>query len=132
MPLVKKVLVVEDEPTLREGLRDLLEAAGHRVVAVGDGLDAVDRGLAEPFDVVLLDLMLPRLPGIEVCRRLRTARPALPIVMLTARGAEDEKVAGLAAGVDRNELVKWMTIGVFGLFGVYTVGLALLIEITGI
>jgi DNA-binding response OmpR family regulator len=94
------VLVVEDEPTLREGLRDLLEAAGHRVVAVGDGLDAVDRGLAEPFDVVLLDLMLPRLPGIEVCRRLRTARPALPIVMLTARGAEDEKVAGLAAGAD--------------------------------
>lgn len=94
------VLVVEDEPTLREGLRDLLEAAGHRVVAVGDGLDAVDRGLAEAFDVVLLDLMLPRLHGLEVCRRLRTARPALPIVMLTARGAEDEKVAGLAAGAD--------------------------------
>ena len=94
------VLVVEDEPTLRDGLCDLLEAAGHRVVAVGDGLDAVERGLAEAFDVVLLDLMLPRLDGLEVCRRLRTARPALPIVMLTARGAEDEKVAGLAAGAD--------------------------------
>ena len=88
------VLIVEDEPTLREGLRDLLEAAGHRAVAVGDGREAVERGLGEPFDVVLLDLMLPGLDGLEVCRRLRIARPALPIVMLTARGAETRRSRG--------------------------------------
>lgn len=94
------VLIVEDERTLREGLVDLLEAAGHETVAVADGPSAVARGLADPFDVVLLDLMLPGLPGVEVCRKLRTARPALPIVMLTARGAESDKVVGLAAGAD--------------------------------
>ena len=61
------------------------------------GLDA---GLAEAFDLVLLDLMLPRMDGIEVCRRLRSARPGLPILMLTARGSEDDKVRGLGEGAD--------------------------------
>ncbi len=94
------ILVVEDEPMLRDGLRDLLEGAGHCVEAVGDGATAVERGREEAFDLVLLDLMLPKLDGIEVCRRLRTVRPALPILMLTARGAEEEKVKGLQAGAD--------------------------------
>lgn len=95
-----KILVVEDEPMLREGLIDLLQAAEHEVVAVADGQEAVEVGRADAFDLVLLDLMLPRLNGLEVCRRLRVARPALPILMLTARGAEDDKVAGLRAGAD--------------------------------
>jgi DNA-binding response OmpR family regulator len=94
------ILVVEDEPMLRDGLRDLLEGAGHSVEAVGDGASGLERGREEAFDLVLLDLMLPKLDGIEVCRRLRTARPALPILMLTARGAEEEKVKGLKAGAD--------------------------------
>ncbi len=95
-----RILVVEDELILREGLVDLIEAAGHEVVAVGDGLLAAERGVAEPFDMVVLDWMLPRLEGPEVCRRLRLARPALPVLMLTAKGAEGDKVDGLHAGAD--------------------------------
>jgi DNA-binding response OmpR family regulator len=94
------VLVVEDEPGLRRALVDLLERAGHRVVAVGDGAAGLESGLRDAFDIVLLDLMLPKLDGIDVCRGLRRHRPALPILMLTARGAEDDKVDGLRAGAD--------------------------------
>jgi DNA-binding response OmpR family regulator len=97
---VMKILIVEDEQRLREGLVDLLYAADHEVTAVGDGRSALEVGMADPFDLVLLDLMLPHVDGIEVCRRLRQARPTLPILMLTARGAEDDKVAGFAAGAD--------------------------------
>jgi len=95
-----RVLIVEDEQALREGLTDLLSAAGHEVVACEFGKDAVAAGTETAFELVLLDLMLPDLDGIEVCRRLRRARPSLHILMLTARGSEDDKVAGLEAGAD--------------------------------
>ncbi len=95
-----RVLVVEDEPSLREGISDLLRGDGHTVTAVGDGIAGVETGLAETFDLVVLDLMLPRLDGTEVCRRLRAARPGLPILMLTAMGSEDDKVRGLSEGAD--------------------------------
>jgi DNA-binding response OmpR family regulator len=95
-----RVLVVEDEPSLREGIADLLRGDGHTVTAVGDGVAGVETGLGELFELVVLDLMLPRLDGIEVCRRLRSARPGLPILMLTARGSEDDKVRGLGEGAD--------------------------------
>lgn len=95
-----RILLVEDEVMLRDGLTDLLEGAGHEVVAVGDGLTGAERGTAEAFDMVVLDLMLPRLDGLEVCRRLRLARPALPVLMLTAKGDEADKVAGLSTGAD--------------------------------
>jgi len=95
-----RILIVEDERSLREGLTDLLTAAGHEVVAHESGKSAAECGTHEAFDLVLLDLMLPDIDGIEVCRRLRRARPALPILMLTARGSEDDKVAGLDAGAD--------------------------------
>jgi len=95
-----RVLIVEDEQALREGLTDLLSAAGHEVTATEHGKEAVALGTAEAFDLVLLDLMLPDLDGVEVCRRLRRARPALHILMLTARGSENDKVAGLEAGAD--------------------------------
>ena len=95
-----RILVVEDEASLREGLVDLLTGDGHDVAAVADGAAAVERGLADAWDLVVLDLMLPRLPGIEVCRRLRAARPGMPILMLTARGSEDDKVRGLGEGAD--------------------------------
>ncbi len=85
---------------LREGLRDLMVGDGHQVKSVGDGAAALELGIREPFDVVLLDLMLPKLNGIEVCRRLRAARPSMSILMLTARGEEDDKVAGLGEGAD--------------------------------
>jgi two-component system response regulator RegX3 len=95
-----RILVVEDELGLREGLCDLLTGDGHEVSAAADGAEAVARGLAEPFDLVVLDIMLPRLDGIEVCRRLRSARPGVPVLMLTARGGEDDVVRGLGEGAD--------------------------------
>ncbi|HEY4238591.1 MAG TPA: response regulator transcription factor [Kofleriaceae bacterium] len=95
-----RILLVEDEAALREGICDLLGGDGHAVTAVGDGIAGVEAGLREPFDLVVLDLMLPRLDGMDVCRRLRAARPGLPIVMLTARGSEDDKVRGLMEGAD--------------------------------
>jgi len=95
-----KILLVEDEPLLRDGLSDLLRGAQHEVDAVGDGLSAVARGLEGSFDLVVLDLMLPKLDGVEVCKRLKSARPTLPILMLTARGSEDDKVRGLLEGAD--------------------------------
>ena len=87
-----KILVVEDEPTLRNGLSDLLEGAGHAVEAVDDGLKAVARGVSPEVEMLVLDLALPGIDGLEVCRRLRTARPELMILMLTARAREDDKV----------------------------------------
>ena len=94
------ILVVEDEPSLREGLVELLVGEGHSVEAVGDGETGVRVGREGPFDLVLLDLMLPRLDGLEVCRRLREAKPNLGILMLTARGDEADKVVGLKRGAD--------------------------------
>src|SRR5437773_339595 len=95
-----RVLIVEDERPLREGLMDLLSAQGYEPRAVDDGLAAAELAVAEPFDLVILDLALPRLGGLEVCRRIRTARPAAPILMLTARGGEQDKVRGLESGAD--------------------------------
>jgi len=95
-----RILVVEDEASLRDGIVDLLDGDGHDVTAVGDGAAAVETGLRDPFDLVVLDLMLPKLDGMEVCRRLRGARPGMPILMLTARGSEDDKVRGLVEGAD--------------------------------
>ena len=95
-----RILVVEDEAGLREGLIDLLQGDGHDVTAVGDGATAAATGVAESWDLVVLDLMLPRMNGMDVCRRLRGARPGMPILMLTARGSEDDKVRGLGEGAD--------------------------------
>jgi two-component system response regulator RegX3 len=94
------ILVVEDEPVLRDGLVDLLRGAGHRVDVAMDGLVAAKRGLDPELEFVLLDLMLPKLDGWEVCQRIRQARPGLPILMLTAKGAEEDKVRGLKVGAD--------------------------------
>jgi DNA-binding response OmpR family regulator len=95
-----RILVVEDEASLREGLRDLLCGDGHAVTCVADGAAGAAAGVGEAFDLVILDLMLPRLDGITVCRQLRAARPGMPILMLTARGSEDDKVRGLGEGAD--------------------------------
>ena len=95
-----KILIVEDELVLRDGLVDLLRGAGHVVDVVGDGLTATKRGLDPDLELVLLDIMLPKLDGIEVCQRLRKARPGLPILMLTAKGSEEDKVRGLKVGAD--------------------------------
>ncbi len=95
-----KILLVEDDPVLRAGLSDLFAGAGHEMDAVGDGGAAVARGLGGSYDLVVLDLTLPALDGIDVCRRLRAERPSLLILALTARHREDDKVLGLRAGAD--------------------------------
>lgn len=95
-----RILVVEDEPLLRDGLVDLLSSAGHDVRAAADGAVGLDLGLNTSIDMVVLDLMLPQIDGLTVCRRLRQAKPELPILMLTARGSEDDKVLGLSLGAD--------------------------------
>jgi DNA-binding response OmpR family regulator len=95
-----RILIVEDERSLRDGLVALLTKRGFAAEAVADGASGLERGSASEIEFVLLDLSLPRLDGVEVCRRLRMARPALPILILTARGSEDDRVRGLRAGAD--------------------------------
>jgi two-component system response regulator RegX3 len=97
--VAKTILVVEDEPTLRETLAESIEADGYRAVQAGDGRAALDRFRSESPDLVLLDLMLPELSGLEVTRVIR-AESSVPIVMLTARDAEVDKVVGLELGAD--------------------------------
>jgi DNA-binding response OmpR family regulator len=94
------ILIVEDEKALREGLVDLLEGDGHQVQEAADGEVGLELGADPRVELVLLDLMLPKMDGLEVCRRLRKSRPGLPILILTARGAEEEKVQGLQMGAD--------------------------------
>jgi len=95
-----RILLVEDEPTLRLGLVDLLSGDGHHVESAAEGTRGLALALSESFDLIVLDWMLPGLPGIEICRRVRAARPGVPIMMLTARGDEADKVRGLTDGAD--------------------------------
>ena len=97
--MARTILVVDDEPTLRETLAEALEADGYAVVQAGDGRAALEQFRAHPPDLVLLDLMLPELSGLEVARQIR-AQSSVPIVMLTARDAELDKVVGLEMGAD--------------------------------
>jgi DNA-binding response OmpR family regulator len=97
--MARTILVVDDEATLRETLVEALELEGFRAIPAADGREALARFRAERPDLVLLDLMLPELSGVEVCRILR-AESAVPIVMLTARDSEVDKVVGLELGAD--------------------------------
>jgi two-component system OmpR family response regulator len=97
--VARTILVVDDEPTLRQTLVESLEDEGFRVVSAADGREAIARFRAEQPDLVLLDLMLPELSGIEVCRAIR-AESGVPILMLTARDSELDKVVGLELGAD--------------------------------
>lgn len=95
-----KILVVEDEPNMVAGLRDNFEFEGYEVITASDGIEGLDRALAESPDLVVLDVMMPRMSGLEVCRQLRAKRASIPIIMLTARGQEVDKVVGLEIGAD--------------------------------
>jgi DNA-binding response OmpR family regulator len=97
--MARTILVVDDESTLRETLVEALELEGYRAIPAADGREALVRFRAEKPDLVLLDVMLPELSGVEVCRILR-AESAVPIIMLTARDSEVDKVVGLELGAD--------------------------------
>ncbi len=98
----KRVLLVEDEEALVALLRYNLEAEGYEVTAVMDGDEAAEVAEAMPFDIIVLDWMLPGASGIELCRRFRRTEPTrhTPILMLTARGEEEDRVRGLVTGAD--------------------------------
>jgi DNA-binding response OmpR family regulator len=95
------ILVVDDESALREGLRQSFSREGHKVMAVADGLSAIDRASTDNFDIVLLDVALGAGPdGYDVCRTLRERSNVVPIIMLTALDSEADAVLGLEAGAD--------------------------------
>jgi two-component system response regulator RegX3 len=95
-----RVLVVEDEESILDGLVELFGATGFDPTGVRDGALALDALAAHEFDLVVLDLMIPRVPGLEVLRRLRAAGNMVPVLVLTALGAESDVVRGLEAGAD--------------------------------
>src|SRR3972149_2301579 len=94
------ILIIEDDPTLLRGLTDNFRSHGYQVRSATDGNSGLAQALSEPPDVVLLDIMLPKLNGYEICRRLRERKLAMPIIMLTAKGQEEEIVQGLELGAD--------------------------------
>ncbi|MDO0926713.1 response regulator transcription factor [Streptomyces sp. TG1A-8] len=94
-----RILVVDDDPTVAEVVTGYLDRAGYAVDRAADGPAALDRAAAHRPDLVVLDLMLPAMDGLEVCRRLRAHGP-VPVIMLTARGDEDDRVLGLEVGAD--------------------------------
>jgi two-component system, OmpR family, response regulator MprA len=95
-----KLLVVDDDPALARTLRRALTIEGYEVECAGDGNDALQRLTAGHFDAVVLDVAMPRLDGLAVCRRMRERRDRTPVLMLTARDAVGDRVAGLDAGAD--------------------------------
>src|SRR5262245_16325064 len=98
--MASRVLVVDDDPTVSDVVRRYLERAEYEVVLAADGQGALDAVHAQRPDLVVLDLMLPGIDGLEVCRRLRRDDPNLPVVMLTALGDEADRVVGLSLGAD--------------------------------
>ena len=96
---MNRVLVIEDEPAVRDALGYALRGEGFEVDLTGDGEAGLHAAQAGDYDVLVLDLMLPRMSGTEVCRRLRAESP-VPIIMLTAKGAELDRVLGLEIGAD--------------------------------
>jgi DNA-binding response OmpR family regulator len=94
------VLIIEDDPALLRGLKDNFEAQQYRVHLARDGREGLAAALANPPDVLILDIMLPKLNGYEICRALRARRLEMPIIMLTAKGQEEDVVRGLELGAD--------------------------------
>jgi two-component system response regulator MprA len=97
---VHRLLVVDDDPALARTLRRALGIEGYRVETAHDGLEALQRMSADPFDALVLDVSMPRLDGLALCRLLRERRDRVPVLMLTAREAIADRVAGLDAGAD--------------------------------
>ena len=96
----QRVLVVEDDAAIRRGLVDALRFQGYEVLEAQDGALGLAQGLGAEYDLLLLDLVLPAVDGLEILRRVRLAHPTRPVIVLTARGAEPDRVTGLRLGAD--------------------------------
>lgn len=94
------VLTIEDDAAIRRGIADALQFSGYRVLQSAGGAAALTLAMQQDFDLLLLDLVLPGLDGLEILRQVRAVRPTLPVVILSARGEEDDRVAGLKLGAD--------------------------------
>jgi DNA-binding response OmpR family regulator len=94
------VLVIEDEHAIRRGVADALRASGYQVTEAADGVHGLEEAVKPTVDLILLDLMLPRKDGMSVLADLRRQRPTVPVIVLTARGTENERVRGLTMGAD--------------------------------
>ncbi len=95
-----RILVVEDDPALLRGLLDVLVYNGYEVKGVEDGGQGLNAGLKEAFDLILLDVMLPTLDGFSICKEVRKEKPGQGIIIITAKGSEDDIVTGFNAGAD--------------------------------
>ena len=95
-----RILIVEDEPAMVAGLRDNFEYEGYEVISANDGVEGLEKAINDQPDLVVLDVMMPRMSGLDVCKQLKSKRPSVPIIMLTARGQEIDKVVGLELGAD--------------------------------
>jgi two-component system alkaline phosphatase synthesis response regulator PhoP len=95
-----RILIIEDEPAMVAGLRDNFEYEGYEVISADDGVAGLERVFADDPDLVVLDVMMPRMSGLDVCKQIKVKRPSVPVIMLTARGQEIDKVVGLELGAD--------------------------------
>jgi len=96
----RQILVVEDDAAIRTGIVDALEFAGYQPIEAGDGDAGLEKALRDDCDLILLDLVLPGTDGLEILRRTRAARPTMPVIILTAKGDESDRVTGLRLGAD--------------------------------
>src|SRR5437016_1675171 len=95
-----RIVVIEDEPAIRRGVVDALRATGYQVTEAADGAKGLEESQRRGVDLVLLDLLLPKRDGLDVLAELRKVRPTLPVIILTARGTEEDRVRGLKMGAD--------------------------------
>src|SRR5438477_12853352 len=97
---MSRILIIEDETPMRTALKDVIETEGYRALTAADGESGLKRAMEEKPDLILLDIMMPKLDGYEVCAELRRLANPVPILMLTAKGQIEDRVAGLDVGAD--------------------------------
>jgi DNA-binding response OmpR family regulator len=95
-----RILIIEDDASILRGIKDNLEFEGYEVITAMEGKEGLDLSLSLSIDLLLLDLMLPGINGFEICRKVKKDKPELPIIMITARGSEMDKILGLDMGAD--------------------------------
>jgi two-component system, OmpR family, alkaline phosphatase synthesis response regulator PhoP len=97
---IPRILLAEDEPSLAEGIQENLEAEGYTVDVAADGAQAISKALASPYDLIVLDVMMPQVDGLQVCENIRQAGLQTPVMFLTVKGSTEDRIKGLEAGGD--------------------------------